>query len=793
MGILSKTIDTVKDVGKGVLTTLLDPQGNTRGSIAAQKLVDEGQGYINKLEAQIGASTKFWADHQKMLGNNYTSYEWKEALLAREIEQEKAKLKDTGKILPPNYIQQLKDSGAANELYELYEEKMNKAKDYKLTSGIEYTDANIKTHIKNHSRTSRNVINRAARQLFNSYGWDKDLFAAFGFGRDRTAVKQEIGDYSFLLQAEDGPIKQRFIEQLTQELHLGKGRFNNIDVKELTAMFENMTIDYKPIVKDAMTSSEMLKNPRAEDMVNYMINIESGNLDASLFPKLDESENYVFEGVGGFGLTGFLNVTMTPQEMIDQLWVQRNNNEKKEGGNSFINFVSDFKQMASLLTNVATDKEFGINATDTQIELNMTAYNLIKNKIKAKDKDYFSSGSTYDAFYLDYEKLTVEEKLAFISTIGDTLIEAGGNKTAIKENLPLIEEKMKEALNVTDKAIIKAIEFSITEQTFNSKEEVNKYKNKIASLYNLNSDNTSYINSLIDDKFEEQANSPLEKQMQNTFDPLSASLNPTSNLNQDMYTQTVSESIKDEMLKETLAQEEDTPKGRERLRQVRDIFFAGSSELNAFENIPGYALLDKNNSVNPLLSQIERATALGIITPDMDNSVVELKLTKLLNFTAFAESRNSNEKISNEGALGYYQFLPNKEGQQNSLNTAYNRLSRELGRINVKVPQDLIRMKEEGFVSLDNVSKESQSLLALSNYIEDTPFDIRTGERLSEKGSKNLRDYINAVPGSKEERKALEFLYYNVHHKPKIKGVGLSEKELKPIIKNFETSYNKIF
>ena len=53
MGILSKTIDTVKDVGKGVLTTLLDPQGNTRGSIAAQKLVDEGQGYINKLEAQI--------------------------------------------------------------------------------------------------------------------------------------------------------------------------------------------------------------------------------------------------------------------------------------------------------------------------------------------------------------------------------------------------------------------------------------------------------------------------------------------------------------------------------------------------------------------------------------------------------------------------------------------------------------------------------------------------------------------------------------------------------------------
>jgi len=88
MGILSKTIDTVKDVGKGVLTTLLDPTGNTRGSIAAQRLVDEGQGYINKLEDQIGASTEFWKDHQQMLGDLYSSAEWKEATLAKEIAQE---------------------------------------------------------------------------------------------------------------------------------------------------------------------------------------------------------------------------------------------------------------------------------------------------------------------------------------------------------------------------------------------------------------------------------------------------------------------------------------------------------------------------------------------------------------------------------------------------------------------------------------------------------------------------------------------------------------------------------
>ena len=56
-----------------------------------------------------------------------------------------------------------------------------------------------------------------------------------------------------------------------------------------------------------------------------------------------------------------------------------------------------------------------------------------------------------------------------------------------------------------------------------------------------------------------------------------------------------------------------------------------------------------------------------------------------------------------------------------------------------------------------------------------------------------MKAYLQAAPGSAEERQALEFLYYNVHHKPKKEGVGLTEEELKPIINNFETSYNKYY
>jgi len=236
---------------------------------------------------------------------------------------------------------------------------------------------------------------------------------------------------------------------------------------------------------------------------------------------------------------------------------------------------------------------------------------------------------------------------------------------------------------------------------------------------------------------------------------------------------------------------------RERVRQQTIPIQSEAASISmGFREPTPFTIADpeKKNLINPLPSQITRATNLKIITPDIEQNVVESKFNTLLDFTSFAESRNRNNQVSGEGAIGYYQFLPNKEeGKQNSLNTAYNRLSRELGIINVEVPQDLIRMAEQGFVSLDNVSKESQSLLALSNYLEDTPFDIRTGERLSGKGSDAMKAYLQAAPGSVEERQALEFLYYNVHHKPKKEGVGLTEEELKPIIDNFETSYNKYY
>ena len=138
---------------------------------------------------------------------------------------------------------------------------------------------------------------------------------------------------------------------------------------------------------------------------------------------------------------------------------------------------------------------------------------------------------------------------------------------------------------------------------------------------------------------------------------------------------------------------------------------------------------------------------------------------------------------------------PNQPGTQKSLQTAYNRLKKHIDAVEDSgMPVDLVQMAENGFVSLKNVSRESQGLLVLSNYIEDSAVDIRTGERLpSGTGSGYMTAYLEAAPGSLEEKQALQNLYYNVQHKTPKVGVGVAPELLEKIEINFERSYNKIF
>ena len=56
-----------------------------------------------------------------------------------------------------------------------------------------------------------------------------------------------------------------------------------------------------------------------------------------------------------------------------------------------------------------------------------------------------------------------------------------------------------------------------------------------------------------------------------------------------------------------------------------------------------------------------------------------------------------------------------------------------------------------------------------------------------------MKAYLEAAPGSLEEKQALQNLYYNVQHKTPKVGVGVAPELLEKIEINFERSYNKIF
>jgi len=208
-----------------------------------------------------------------------------------------------------------------------------------------------------------------------------------------------------------------------------------------------------------------------------------------------------------------------------------------------------------------------------------------------------------------------------------------------------------------------------------------------------------------------------------------------------------------------------------------------------------YTTVPEGDISNQYVPHIERMKTLKIIPPNIDTSVVREKVSKLVSFNSFAESRNNNDRVSSVGNSGYHQFKtndPNNPQIQESLETAYNRFKSNTDTIkDFKMPADLVQMAKNGFVSLENVSKESQDILVLSNYIEDFAADIETGKRLpTGTGSEYMKAYLKAAPGSLEEKQALQNLYFNVHHKSK---KGITGKDLQIIKNNFETSYNKIF
>jgi len=241
----------ILDKAKEIKDTIFDFSGHTRGSLAAQKLIDEGQIFINDKRDRVEESMSFLADEkQKLDAGKFSSSQIREALIYHEVERRKKELEGSNRVYDPVQIrEELLGPGKFDELvYKPHMEKRAKAVEFKLPSGMSYTSENIEEAVDRFTEPQRQLFNKLAKDIYNSYGWDKDLANVLGIGKDRDLEIREIGNYDFLMQEENNPIKRAFIKQITSEINAGKGRYSDIDSKELRELYGQFSsnLSYRP-------------------------------------------------------------------------------------------------------------------------------------------------------------------------------------------------------------------------------------------------------------------------------------------------------------------------------------------------------------------------------------------------------------------------------------------------------------------------------------------------------------------------------------------------------------------
>lgn len=284
MGILDKALD----IGSEIKDTIFDFSGDTRGSLAAQKLINEGHLVVNNKRDQIETSMSFLADEKKKLdANNFSSSEIREALLYHEIQKEKKILEGSNRVYDPVKIREnLEGPGKFDELiYNPHMAKREKAVEFKLPSGMSYTAANIEDAIIKHTAPQKRLFNRLAKEMYNSYGWDKDLANVLGVGKNRDLTMTKIGDYNFLTQEEDSPIKQAFIKKITEELESGKGRYNDIDSKELRDKYKTFTSNLSYTADENMSNVNMGDMRENSDTAKYVKTFFDGSMEEEFSKK----------------------------------------------------------------------------------------------------------------------------------------------------------------------------------------------------------------------------------------------------------------------------------------------------------------------------------------------------------------------------------------------------------------------------------------------------------------------------------------------------------------------------
>tara|TARA_R100000008_G_C3587123_1_gene173385 strand:+ start:3644 stop:5944 length:2301 start_codon:yes stop_codon:yes gene_type:complete len=249
---------------------LFDPFGNRKSAAALTKLKQEGHDILNKNLNRMETSFAFWDREKKILGDNYTSNEIEEALMAREIEQEKALLTGTGQTIN---VQAFKDQLINDKNYQEYVKNYfadrEKASEFKLLSD-EYTATGRAKAVTRYQQPIKDSLNRMASQVSSSYGIIPELLNLIDLGPDRSFVETKIGNHSYMLPVANSPVEQKVINTLSNYLDSKQGSLKDTDVSELQNLLKNVSINYQPIstssskgISDYTEDSNMRKTIQA--------------------------------------------------------------------------------------------------------------------------------------------------------------------------------------------------------------------------------------------------------------------------------------------------------------------------------------------------------------------------------------------------------------------------------------------------------------------------------------------------------------------------------------------------
>ena len=534
------------------------------------------------------------------------------------------------------------------------------------------------------------------QEAYNSFGIGGDAKAILGHmgigeGDKRNLVAARLGNsnYSALLPEANDKYAQKNIDD-TVSLIEGTA-INNLDFTRLREAQEQGQVNPRLYERDPDNITEMFSHAATAQNLTGWYAVDKGTKD-SLAPKVSVDNELTLDGE---------NYQIA--DVLHTFYNQSNNNDITTGGNAYIDLYTDHQQLSALIANIGSDPKNGINITRDAGEINLLAWNIVKENISHKGGDI----SDYDrgrfkTGYLDYNPFTDAQKLQLATDMIIILEELGGDSTDINAARKRITRRVSQAYKVDSVNIINNFEALLKNApSFQNAEELEFSKQAIAEAYpTLSELEHEVMRNALDKKYEKDSNSLL----------LVADIQKEIEIEKAIKKEMTAEVIAEEKFPEelpplTLKDLEGTvnPNIISLLSKAGDVLTGSAKERKDEEGIKKLTVAaDLNNKINKDKKTWDVASV-GIENVDAAFNNVFLNLLAEME----SDTRNVGQGQRKSTASGYYQMT--KAAVQEAIKDIPN-----IEELHPEVIKSLNKPWIKGQNNLRNISKSTQAKLALA-------------------------------------------------------------------------------